>query len=184
MATQNPIEHEGTYPLPEAQVDRFLLKLLVPYPTAEEEVEIAARDGTRPASVSAIADAETVAALRRAAGAVHVADAVAEYAVRLARATRDPGSVGAELRMPGRDERRPAAGLVAVGASPRASLFLLRAARARALLDGRGWVTPHDVKRVAPDVLRHRVLLTYEAEADDVPPDAVVAAVLAAVETP
>jgi MoxR-like ATPase len=185
MATQNPIEHEGTYPLPEAQVDRFLLKLLVPYPSAEEEVEIAARDGVRPSSVSAVADAETIEALRRAARAVHVADAVAEYAVRLARATRDPASVGAEVpTFGGGDARRPAAGLVAVGASPRASLFLLRAARARALLDGRGWVTPHDVKRVAPDVLRHRVLLTYEAEADDVSPDAVVAAVLAAVETP
>jgi MoxR-like ATPase len=188
MATQNPIEHEGTYPLPEAQIDRFLLKLLVPYPSAEEEVEIAARADERPEAVSAVADAGTVEALREAAAAVHVADAVADYAVRLVRATRDPGALGAVVETsPAQGSsavRRPAAGLVAVGASPRASLFLVRAARARALLDGRSWTTPHDVKRVAPDVLRHRVLLTYEAEADGIPPDAVVAAVLGAVETP
>jgi MoxR-like ATPase len=183
MATQNPIEHEGTYPLPEAQIDRFLLKLAVPYPSAAEELAIATGDGQRPSAVAAVADAAQVAALRRATAAVHVADAVADYAVRLVRTTRDPGVAGARLR--GADGAgRPAAGLVAVGASPRASLFLLRAARARAVLDGRNWVTPNDVKRMAPDVLRHRLLLTYEAEADGVAPDAVVDAVLAAVETP
>jgi MoxR-like ATPase len=182
MATQNPIEHEGTYPLPEAQVDRFLLKLVVPYPSAQDELEIAARAGARPDSVSAVADAAAVESLRAAAGAVHVADAVADYAVRLVRATRDPAAAGAMLAIGG--ERRPAAGLVAVGASPRASVFLLRAARARAFLDGRDFATPHDVKRVALDVLRHRVLLTYEAEADGVVPEAVVEAVLDAVPTP
>jgi len=181
MATQNPIEHEGTYPLPEAQIDRFLLKLVVPYPSADEELEIAARDGRAPASLDAVADAQRVEELRRAAAAVHVADAVADYAVRLVRATREPARVGARLAAP---LARPVEGLVAVGASPRASLFLLRAARARALLEGRDWATPHDVKRAAPDVLRHRVLLTYEAEADGVAPEAVVDAVLAAVETP
>jgi MoxR-like ATPase len=182
MATQNPIEHEGTYPLPEAQVDRFLLKIVVPYPSAEDELEIAARAGDRPDAVSAVADAEAVESLRAAAAAVHVADAVAEYAVRLVRATRDPAAAGAAVAVGG--ERRTAAGLVAVGASPRASLFLLRAARARAFLDGRDFATPHDVKRMAPDVLRHRVLLTYEAEADGVAPEAVVEAVLDAVPTP
>jgi MoxR-like ATPase len=106
---------------------------------------------------------------------------VAEYAVRLVRATREPALAGARLERP---EPRPAAGAVAVGASPRATLFLVRAARARALLDGRGYVTPHDVKRVAPDVLRHRVLLSYEAEADGVRPEDVVSALLAAVEIP
>jgi MoxR-like ATPase len=181
MATQNPIEHEGTYPLPEAQIDRFLLKLVVPYPSAEEELEIAARDRGVPAQVSAVADAARVESLRAAAAAVHVADAVADYAVRLVRATRAPARVGARIKAP---VERAVDGLVAVGASPRASLFLLRAARARALLDGRDWATPHDVKRAAPDVLRHRVLLTYEAEADGIPPEAVVDAVLAAVETP
>jgi MoxR-like ATPase len=182
MATQNPIEHEGTYPLPEAQVDRFLLKLVVSYPSAEEELEIAAGAAGRPTSVSAVANADSVAALRAAAAAVHVADAVADYAVRLVRATRAPKTVGATLREAGAP--RPVGDLVAVGASPRASLFLLRAARARALLDGRTFATPHDVKRVAPDVLRHRVLLTYEAEADGIVPDAVVEAVLDAVATP
>ncbi len=181
MATQNPIEHEGTYPLPEAQIDRFLLKLVVSYPSAEEELEIVERDGRGPAAVDAIADAAGVAELCRAAAAVHVADAVAGYAVRLVRATREPGAVSARVRMP---VERAADGLVAVGASPRASIFLLRAARARALVEARDFVTPHDVKRVAPDVLRHRVLLTYEAEADGVTPEAVVDGVLAAVETP
>ena len=145
MATQNPIEHEGTYPLPEAQVDRFLLKLVVPYPSAQEEREIAARADLRPDAVSAVADAADVEALRAAAAAVHVADAVADYAVRLVRATREPGAVDARLAVEG--TVRPAAGLVAIGASPRASLFLLRAARARALLDAREFATPHDVKR-------------------------------------
>lgn len=182
MATQNPIEHEGTYPLPEAQVDRFLFKLVVPYPSEQDELEIAARAGERPEAVSAVVDAAAVEALRAAAAAVHVADAVADYAVRLVRATRDPGAAGAVVCSSG--EPRPASGLVAVGASPRASLVLLRATRARAFLDGRDFATPHDVKRIATDVLRHRVLLTYEAEADGVAPEAVVESVLAAVPTP
>ncbi|MEN8182101.1 MAG: AAA family ATPase [Myxococcota bacterium] len=181
MATQNPIDLEGTYPLPEAQVDRFLLKLVVDYPDADQEREIVRRDAEEPVAIASAAGPEAVAALRRAAGAVHVAATVIDYAVRLVRATRDPGVVNA--RLPGTEER-PAAGSVAVGGSPRASIFLLRAARARALLDGRDFATPHDVKRVAPDVLRHRVLVTYEAEADGITPEAIVHAVLTAVETP
>jgi MoxR-like ATPase len=181
MATQNPIDLEGTYELPEAQVDRFLLKVRVPYPSADEEREIVARDGGAPARVRAVADAETVRDMRRAAAGVHVADSVADYAVRLVRATREPGLAGARLGGP---EARPAAGALAVGASPRASIFLVRAARARALLDGRSYATPHDVKRVAADVLRHRLVLSYEAEADGVTEDDVVAGILDAVETP
>jgi MoxR-like ATPase len=181
MATQNPVELEGTYPLPEAQLDRFLAKLVVGYPSADEEREIVARDALEPPAVRRVADAEDVAALRRAAASVHVAPAVAEYAVRLARATRDPGAVRARVRSP---VERDAAGLVALGASPRASIFLVRAARARALVEGRDFATPHDVKRVAPDVLRHRVLASYEAEADGVRPDDVIDAVLSAVEIP
>jgi MoxR-like ATPase len=181
MATQNPIDLEGTYPLPEAQIDRFLLKLVVPYPEADEEREIVARDAAAPPALRAVADAATLAELRRRTAAVHVAPAVSEYAVRLARATREPALAGAKLSAP---EARPAAGAVAVGASPRATLFLVRAARARALLDGREFTTPHDVKRVAPDVLRHRVLLSYEAEADGVRPEHVVEALLQAVEIP
>jgi len=165
MATQNPIEHEGTYPLPEAQIDRFLLKLVVGYPSAEEEHVIAVRDDADVSRVDAVADAALVASMQRSASAVHVADAVSDYAVRLVRRTREQ-----------RD--------VTVGASPRASRFLVRAAKARALLDGRDFATPFDVKRIAPDVLRHRIVLSYEAEADGARPEQVVDAVLAAVETP
>jgi len=165
MATQNPIEHEGTYPLPEAQVDRFLAKLVVGYPGADEERAIAAREDLDAPRVDAVTDAAGVAALQQAAAAIHVADAIAAYAVELVRATRE---------QPG----------VAVGASPRASRSLLRASRARALLDGRDYASPWDVKRVAPDVLRHRIVLTYEAEADGARPDETVAAVLARVPAP
>jgi MoxR-like ATPase len=202
MATQNPIELDGTYPLPEAQIDRFLLKLVVPYPSKEEELEIVERDG-RPASpVQAVVDAEAVAGLRVAAGEVHVAPEVSDYAVRLARATREPEALARALseRRGGRLQRQAtgdriarsdslstallSSSPVALGASPRASIYMVRAARARALLDGRRYTTPHDVKRMAPDVLRHRVLITYEAEADGVTPDAVLEAVLASVEIP
>ena len=165
MATQNPIEHEGTYPLPEAQIDRFLLKLVVGYPSADEEHVIAVRDDFDVTHVDAVADAERVEAMQRAAAAVHVAAAVSDYAVRLVRKTREQSDV-------------------TVGASPRASRFLVRAAKARALLEGRDFATPFDVKRSAPDVLRHRIVLSYEAEADGVRPEQVVDAVLAAVETP
>ena len=182
MATQNPVELEGTYPLPEAQIDRFLVKLVVPYPDADEEREIVARDSAPAARVDAVADAETLLALRTAVREVHVAPAVTDYAVRLVRATRDPFSAGARVETASGAEAgaRP----VALGASPRASIYLVRAARARALLDGRRYATPHDVKRAAPDVLRHRVVVTYEAEADGIGSETVVDAVLAAVETP
>ncbi len=180
MATQNPVELEGTYPLPEAQIDRFLVKLVVPYPDADEEREIVARDAGPLPEVRAVADGDSVRALRAAAAEVHVAPAVMDYAVRLVRATRDPEAAGARIEAQGTGaQARP----VALGASPRGSLYLVRAARARALLDGRHYATPHDVKRVAPDVLRHRVVVTYEAEADGIRPEAVVAAVLEAVET-
>lgn len=179
MATQNPVELEGTYPLPEAQIDRFLVKLVVPYPTQEEERAIVERDAEPEIRVEAIANADTVRALRTAARAVHVAGSVSEYAVRLARATRDPGGAGVQLKGTG-----SAQGVVALGASPRASIYLIRAARARALIDGRQYVTPHDVKRVAPDVLRHRVVVSYEAEADGIDSETIVDAVLTAVETP
>jgi len=181
MATQNPLDLEGTYPLPEAQVDRFLLKIAVGYPGHEEEREIVARDAAAAPTLRCVADADRVRALRRATADVHVAEAVSDYAVRLARATREPALAGARLAGP---PQRLAAGSVEVGASPRASIFLVRAARARALLDGRDYTTPHDVKRIAHAVLRHRLVLSVEAEADGVRPDEVVDAVLAAVETP
>jgi MoxR-like ATPase len=176
MATQNPVELEGTYPLPEAQIDRFLLKLVVPYPDSDEEREIVVRDAAGPERVASVTDAGAVLALRAAAAKVHVAPALIDYAVRLARATRDPAGAGVRLG----SDAKP---WVALGASPRASIHLVRAARARALLDGRAFVTPHDLKRVALDVLRHRVVVSFEAEADGISPETVVAAVLATVET-
>ncbi len=176
MATQNPIELEGTYPLPEAQLDRFLLKLRVDYPSAEEELRVVERSAATPGAITAVTDAGGVRALRAAASAVHAARQVSQYAVCIVRATRDPSEAGAKLGT--------APGAVALGASPRATIFLVRAAKARALLDGRDFATPHDVKRVAKDVLRHRVLVGYEAEADGLTPEAVIAAVLAAVATP
>jgi MoxR-like ATPase len=182
MATQNPLDLEGTYPLPEAQIDRFLLKLVVGYPSADEEREIVARDGTARGDLRSVAGADAVRRLRDEAARVHVAASVADYAVRLARATREPDMAGARLRISG--EERSATGTVAVGASPRASIFLVRAARARALLDGRRFATPHDVKRVAADVLRHRLVMSYEAEADGVSADIVIEGLLAVVETP
>jgi MoxR-like ATPase len=181
MATQNPVELEGTYPLPEAQIDRFLLKLVVPYPSESEEREVVARDAQGPVAVRRVADAEALRGLRRAVAEVYVAPALVDYAVRLARATRDPASVGAHVV--GREGAPAPAHCVALGASPRGSMYLVRAARARALLDGRDFATPHDLKRVAPDVLRHRVVPSYEAEAEGVSAEAVVQAVLSAVET-
>jgi len=181
MATQNPVELEGTYPLPEAQIDRFLVKLVVPYPDEADEREIVVRDSQPNPERVAPLDPDTVASVRQTASKVHVATSLIDYAVRLARATRDPASVGARIHALGAPA--PDAS-VALGASPRGSMFLVRAARVRALLDGRDYATPHDIKRVAPDVLRHRIVLTYEAEADGIRPDAVVDAILAAVETP
>jgi len=167
MATQNPIEQEGVYPLPEAQIDRFMLKLRVDYPTEAEELEVVARK-TGPEEASppaAVLDAERVQSLRAAARRVHVEPSVAAYAVSLVRATRGP------------DE-------VSLGASPRASIYLVEAARAHACLDQRQYALPEDVKHVAHDVLRHRVLLSYEAEADGRTAEDVVQELLDRVPTP
>jgi MoxR-like ATPase len=200
MATQNPVELEGTYPLPEAQIDRFLLKLRVPYPSADEERAVVARDAEPEPEIEAVTDEAGVHALRAATKAVYVADEVEAYAVELVRATRDTTALverlgGAASARPRRrasphdDSRNERLALlrsapVALGASPRASIALVRAARARALLDGRAFATPADVKNMAPAVLRHRIALSYEAEADGVTPDAVLEALLASVETP
>jgi len=181
MATQNPVELEGTYPLPEAQIDRFLVKLVVPYPTEEEELAIVERDAESPPDIQPVLDAAALAGLKRASASVHLEPAVADYAVRLVRATRDPATAGIRISGPdATDSGQP----VSLGASPRASMHLVRAAKARALLDGRGYTTPHDVKRVAMDVLRHRVVVTYEAEADGIRPEAIIAEILGAVATP
>ncbi|MBN2799483.1 MAG: AAA family ATPase [Deltaproteobacteria bacterium] len=167
LATQNPIEQEGTYPLPEAQVDRFTLKLRVAYPSAEEELEIIRRSGEgRPEirPVVTLAELEGARALTRQ---VKVSEVLMRYIVGLVRATRAPGTVDREL------ERA-----IEVGASPRAGIALAATARAHAFLDGRGFALPEDVKAVALDVLRHRVLPTYEAEADGLDAEQLVRRIL------
>ena len=162
LATQNPIEHEGTYPLPEAQVDRFMLKAVVDYPTREDELTVLDRvGGIQPGPpVEPVLGPDDLTALRAAVDAVYVAGKVKAYIVDVVRATRD--RVG------------EAAGLIQFGASPRGSIALLRASKARAFLAGREYVAPDDVKQIAPDVLRHRLVLTYEAEAEELTPDAVI----------
>jgi MoxR-like ATPase len=175
LATQNPIEQEGTYPLAEAQVDRFMMKLRVGYPTRAEETEILDRMLVeREPQVNPVLDREGLVALRTVADGVYLDNKIRGYVLDLVTATRDPRAAGmADL-----------AELIAFGASPRASLYLARAAKAMALVRGRGYVIPEDVKEVAPDVLRHRVIPTYEAEAEEVSPETLVARLLERVEVP
>jgi MoxR-like ATPase len=175
LATQNPIEHEGTYPLPEAQLDRFMLKVHVGYPSRDEEKEILWRmAGGRVPEVAAVADPEEILALRAAVADLYMDQKIVDYIVDLVRATREPQALGLS-------EIKP---LIAWGASPRASIYLAQAARAHAYLRGRAYVVPEDVKVMAPDVLRHRVLLTFEAEAEDVTPDGIITRVLNALDAP
>ena len=179
LATQNPIEQEGTYPLPEAQVDRFMLKLRVGYPGIADERAILDRHAsTKPKhDVSRVMDLEELARLRAMVDAIHAADAVRDYIVRLVHTTRSPGS------LPGR-AGEALAPLIEFGASPRASISLLLAARAYALMDARTFVTPSDVKAIALDVLRHRVIPSYEAQAEDHDSDSLVQRILDAVPVP
>jgi MoxR-like ATPase len=174
LATQNPIESEGVYPLPEAQRDRFLLKVLVGHPSAREEMEIVRRMGVRPPRAGRVLDPRILLDLQAAADAVFVHDAVVDYAVRLVLATREPVAAGLADLAP----------LIAHGASPRATLGLVAAGRALALLRGRSYALPQDVYDVARDVLRHRVLLSYEGLADGVDADAVVERVVRTVGAP
>jgi MoxR-like ATPase len=175
LATQNPIEQEGTYPLAEAQIDRFMLKLRLGYPSRSEEAEILDRMLVEPVvDVRPVLDRVRLLELRRVADAVYLDGKLRRYVLNLVTATRDPAGSGLpEL-----------ADLVAFGASPRASLFLARAAKALALVRGRGYVIPEDVKEVAPDVLRHRIVPTYEAEAEEITADELVARLLARIEVP
>jgi MoxR-like ATPase len=167
LATQNPIESEGTYPLPEAQLDRFLLKVLVSYPDRNDEKEILLRMSTgQPIPVQPRLTPATIIAARREVAEVQLDQRLVDYIVDLVRATREPGP------------------LVAYGASPRASIALAQASRAIAYLRGRRFVIPEDVQAVAADVMRHRIVLTFEAEAEDVTADAIVQKVLAAVRAP
>ncbi len=157
LATQNPLEQEGTYPLPEAQTDRFMLKLRITYPARDEELEILERMATtaREEPVDAVTDTAAILAARKVVDTVYIDDKIKNYIVDLVLATREPAAHGLE----------DLARFIDFGASPRASIYLALAARAMAFIQGRGYVTPHDVKSIGHDVLRHRVLITYEAEA-------------------
>ncbi len=174
LATQNPIEQEGTYPLPEAQVDRFMLKLRVDYPDREEERQILDRWGlSEPEAVRPVVSPEEIRAARRAVSTVYIDEKIKSYIVDIVLTTRDPRGSGLEFD-----------GLIQYGASPRATIYLARAAQAHAFLRGRGYVTPDDIKVIAPDILRHRILVTYEAEAEEVTSDEIVRRVLDRVEVP
>ncbi|MFC7550110.1 AAA family ATPase [Plantactinospora sp. GCM10030261] len=174
MATQNPIEQEGVYPLPEAQRDRFLMKILVGYPTDAEEREIVYRMGVSPPEPTPVFTPVDLMALQRKADQVFVHNALVDYTVRLVLATRSP----AEHGMP------DVAQLIQYGASPRASLGIVRATRALALLRGRDYALPQDIQDIAPDILRHRLVLSYDALADDVPADHIVSRVLSTIPMP
>ena len=175
LATQNPIEQEGTYPLPEAQVDRFMLKLTVSYPDREMEKEIMRRVSTAdPSPLSVVATPADLLAARREIAELYMDEKIGDYIVDLVRATRDPGSFGLSRLTP----------LVEYGASPRASIFLATCARAHAYLRGRGYVLPEDVKAIGPDVLRHRIITSYEAEAEEITADDSVARIFDAVDVP
>jgi len=174
MATQNPIETEGTYPLPEAQVDRFMMKVLVGYPSEEEEVVIVNRVTGPRIAVSPIATPEHLCALQEACRKVYVDPGLVQYAVRVVAATRKPGSFGLE----------DLARYVTFGASPRATIGLIEGARALAYLRGRDYALPEDVTDLVPDVLRHRVVLSYEAISDAITPDQLIARILQALPVP
>jgi len=174
LATQNPIEQEGTYPLPEAQVDRFMLKVVVGYPTRAEEKEILRMSGLEGEPIDAVATPEEILDARREIARVYLDEKVGDYILDIVGATRDPRGVGLEELVP----------LIEFGASPRATIALGTCARAHAWLRGRDYVTPEDVKAMAPDVLRHRVITTYEAEAEQVTSDDVVTRLLEHVGTP
>ena len=175
LATQNPIEQEGTYPLPEAQVDRFMLKLVVTYPTREEERRI--MDAMAMTDVNtvirAVVEPDGILRARKVVDEIYVDDKIKDYILNIVFATRDPASYKLDIGP-----------YIRYGASPRATLNLTLAARAHAFLQGRGYVTPQDVKSIAPDVLRHRVIVSYEAEAEDLRPDDVVGRVLNSLPVP
>jgi len=175
LATQNPIEQEGTYPLPEAQVDRFMLKLKVTYPTKEEERSILKRMANSSPSmdVTPVMQPSDVTRLRQLADDIYMDDKIEEYIVNVVQATRVPKEYKLDIE-----------DLILYGASPRATIFLTMAAKAHALLEGRGYVTPQDVKSIGMDVLRHRVIVSYEAEAEEVSPEDVVQKVFDTVEVP
>ncbi len=174
MATQNPIEQEGTYPLPEAQTDRFMLKLKVDYPSKVEEKEIMNRvyNGVTE-SLCATMDLSSINAAKEVVAAIHMEEKITDYIIRIVQATRDPEEAGLDIE-----------NLISYGASPRASIYLGKTAKAHAFINGRAYVTPQDVKYLAPAVLRHRLILTYEAEAEGVTADDIISTLLERIEVP
>jgi MoxR-like ATPase len=174
LATQNPVEQEGTYPLPEAQVDRFMFKLKVDYPTKAEELAIMRARSVNPTDqVTPVISPADILALRRLTTTIYLDPTLEEYIVNLVDATRNPATYKLDIGP-----------FIQFGASPRATIFLAQAARGTALLAGRGYVTPQDIKTIALDVLRHRLLLTYEAEAEEISSDELIGRLLASVEVP
>ena len=175
LATQNPIEQEGTYPLPEAQLDRFMLKLKVTYPSREEEKDILERmSGSQPPAARQIVTIERIREVRKLVKDVYMDEKIKTYILDLTMATRDPEKYRLGSLKP----------LIAYGGSPRATLALAASSKALAFLNHRGYVTPEDVKTIAPDVLRHRILLTYEAEAENLTSEDIVRQILDNVEVP
>ena len=175
LATQNPIEQEGTYPLPEAQVDRFMLKVVIEYPEYSEEREMIARMTAGPLpDVQPVVDSKYLLGARDIVRKVHVDEKIQDYVLNIVVATRDPKVAGLD----------DLGNLISYGASPRAGIFLISAARAYAFLKGRGYVTPDDIKQIAPDVLRHRVITTFEAQAQEVTSEQIVQRILDNLEIP
>lgn len=175
LATQNPIEQEGTYPLPEAQLDRFMLKVLVEYPSREEERLIMDRmAGGMTPSVAPMMDIGSLHLARQAVDSLYVDERIKEYVLDIVFATRDPGAKGFKNLNT----------YIEVGASPRATIFLIRAAKALAFLRGRGYVTPGDIKTIAPDILRHRLIRTFEAEAENISADQIIQQILGRIAVP
>jgi MoxR-like ATPase len=174
LATQNPIEQEGTYPLPEAQVDRFMLKVLVNYPDKAQELEILKKNSfQQQQEISPVINCEQLAVMSGLMDQIYVDEKLKEYIVDLIFATRNPKEYGMDM-----------AQYIEYGASPRASIFLAKAARVNAFLAGRAYITPQDIKMVGPDVLRHRILLSFEAEAEDISCDQIIATLFDSVEVP
>lgn len=176
IATQNPIEQEGTYPLPEAQIDRFMLKLHIDYPSKEEEKLIMQRMSTSndPYKVQQVVDIADILKARKVIDAIYIDENLQDYIINLVTATRDPKA----------NQLSSFAGMIQYGASPRASIFLNRAAKAYAFLQRRGYVVPHDIKSIGMDVLRHRIILTYEAEAENVSTDDILKSLFDTIEVP
>jgi MoxR-like ATPase len=175
LATQNPLEQEGTYPLPEAQVDRFMMKVIIDYPNRPEERAILEAMATSEPSLSVqpVVSVEEIARARHVVNSIYVDDKIKDYIVDLVLATRNPKAAGLDLN-----------GYIQTGASPRATINLTLAARAAAFLDGRGYVTPQDVKKLAPDVLRHRVAVSYEAEAENITSEDIIQKILDTLAVP